>query len=82
MIPPNQIPACFKHVWGLWLEVYIERDHGFGVQPLKIRDIIAWSTAVQINLLPIEIECLQLIDREFVGGHKDGISKPTNQGKE
>jgi len=75
------MPECLAHIWILWKDVYLERESGFGVQMLKVRDIMGWANAFQVSLLPFEIECIQAIDREFVGAH-DGHSQPESKGKQ
>lgn len=64
------IPQGAEYIFNLWREIYKERDSSFSLQTLKIRDILTYCEAFNIELEPFEIKCILLIDEEFVKADK------------
>lgn len=68
-----------EYIWRLWLELQHERDYSLSMHPLKVRDIMGYAAAYNLDLNPFEIDALICIDREFIKAN--GHSKPNNKSR-
>lgn len=63
------LPEEVEYIFDLWKQIYQERDNSLSVQLIKVRDIMAWASAYNVTLTPFEIDCLTIIDQEYVAAH-------------
>lgn len=62
-----EIPFYLEHIWTWFWQVHRGRTYGMsGPSPLTWPDIQSWTTLLQTNIRPIEVEILKEIDSVYL----------------
>ncbi len=71
----KSMPWELSHIWAWWHQLNKTRQINMEVNHIEYKEILAWSTLLQIKLQPLEVEALITIDTAFVTSRRKKVEE-------